>query len=72
MKLGNVTVDGVNTKRKQDKTKDGVEIYTETTITLKVIDAEPEVVSQLAHFTGEEAIAVEFGNQLGMAGMMRD
>jgi hypothetical protein len=71
MRLGHVSVNGVTTKRKKAKIGDEVETYTETTITLSIINAEDEVVGQLANFTGKEAISVEFGNQLSMAELMR-
>lgn len=74
MNLRQVAVTKVNTARKVKKDKDGEieSIWTETTITLSVLDADDATIGQLARFTGKEAVSVEFGNQLGMAGMMRD
>lgn len=65
MKLGHVNLAKVNTARKQRMDKeDGLVTWTETTITLQVVNAESEVISALSQLQKDDFIAVEFGNQL--------
>lgn len=64
MKLAHVNLSKISTVRKQriDK-EEGIITWTETTLTLQVVNAEQEVVSQLTQLQKDDFVSVEFGNQ---------